>query len=309
MTNRRIAVAVVCIILAAAMPAAARAQGAGRDKDGGVLVRVNGPARVGADERVGVLVVVNDNADIAGTVVRTLVLVRGTAVVTGTIDARVTVVDGTLDARDGAHVNGNVTLVNSTLNQTPGAAVTGNVQHRSQASFGGIGRALSFFFWLAFSIVVLVAGLLFAAVAGRQLRGAGTLLSDHIGPSLLGAVVVWIALPILAVLAFVTVAGIGLGISIFLFLLPALWFLGYLVTGARLGAALLRLAKQPAEGDHPYLSAIIGLVVLQVVALIPVVGGLVAGIAGLIGAGALALLAWRAFLGRGIPPPTVRSPI
>jgi hypothetical protein len=49
-----------------------------------------------------------------------------------------------------------------------------------------------------------------------------------------------------------------------------------------------------ADPDHPYLGALLGLIVLRLLALIPAAGFLFGFLAALIGAGALAVLAWRA---------------
>jgi hypothetical protein len=73
-----------------------------------------------------------------------------------------------------------------------------------------------------------------------------------------------------------------------------LGFLGYLVAGTRLGTLLLRLMGIAADPDHPYLGALLGLIVLRLLALIPVAGFLFGFLAAVIGAGALAVLAWRA---------------
>ena len=111
-----------------------------------------------------------------------------------------------------------------------------------------------------------------------------------------------------AVLLIATVIGIPLGFGILFFLLPAPWFIGYLVAGAALGTAILR-AGRSEQAEHRYLPVLVGLGVFQIVALVPFIGGMVAFFAGLAGGGALLYRMWTAFrgtpAGRPTMPPTI----
>lgn len=261
--------------------------------DDGFLIRVNGTTTVGANEVTDNVIAINGDAVVDGTVRDTLVVVSGNATVTGRVEGDLLVVDGTLNLRPSASV-ADVTLVRGTVNQESGATITGELSERSEfVNFGWGSGVFSFVFWLGTTIVVLLAGLAFAALGGRQLLAAGDLLSGRVGASILAAVILWIGLPILAVLALVTIVGIPLGLAIFFFVLPALWFLGYLVVGTRLGTLLARRFGGDDAPDQSYLAAIIGLFVFQVIALVPIVGGLLVALAGFVGAGALAYLAYR----------------
>jgi hypothetical protein len=141
------------------------------------------------------------------------------------------------------------------------------------------------------TVSVILAGLVFAAFGGRQLTVAARNMTDAVG-SVLGAVFVWIAVPFLAVLAIMTLVGLPFGIGLLVFLLPALWFLGYIVAGARLGGWLVGLAGGET-GGRPYLAVALGLLILQLIVLLPVVGGIVVALAGAWGAGALAITIFR----------------
>jgi hypothetical protein len=155
---------------------------------------------------------------------------------------------------------------------------------------------------------VIAAGLIFAAFGGRQLQSAAATVTGHLGPTLLTALILWIGVPALAVLLIATVIGIPLSFGILFFLLPALWFIGYLVAGAALGTAILR-AGWSEQAEHRYLPVVVGLSVFQIVALIPFMGGMVAFFAGLAGGGALLYQMWTAFrgttAGRPTMPPTI----
>ena len=102
--------------------------------------------------------------------------------------------------------------------------------------------------------------------------------------------------PVLAAIVMATGVATPPGIAILFFLLPALWFIRYLVGGAAVGTAILR-TRRPEATEHPYMAVLIGLLILQVAVLIPFVGGMIAFFAGLVGGGALLYRLWAAFRG------------
>ncbi|MGD9889731.1 MAG: hypothetical protein AB7R89_13300 [Dehalococcoidia bacterium] len=272
-----------------------------------VLIRVNGPVQIAAGEAAQGIVVISDNAVIDGTV-EFLVVIDGDATITGTVEESVIMVNGTVTLMDGARVGEDVLLYNADAVEEAGAAVAGGI-HDEWGGFN-ISRGIWFGFWASMTVAVVAAGLLFAAVGGRQLLGAATGFTGHLGPTLLTALVLWVGMPVLAVFLMATVIGIPLGFGIVLFFLPALWFIGYLVAGAAVGMLLVK--TRGGLNDHPYLAVLVGVLIFQVIALVPFVGGTVAFVAGLIGAGALAYRAWTAFRGRTpqaiVAPPAPTAP-
>jgi hypothetical protein len=153
--------------------------------------------------------------------------------------------------------------------------------------------------WLSITLLVVVAAVLFAAIGGRQLTGAGNLIRERPLGSAVAALIAGLTLPLLAVLAIVTLIGIPLGITMLVVLLPVMLLLGHIVAGTKLGAVLLDAVKRPTAAEHPYLAAALGVLLLQLFTLVPFVGGLVAFLAGLLGTGALVLYALRAWRGTG----------
>ncbi|CCF84908.1 RDD domain-containing protein [Nitrolancea hollandica] len=293
----------------ALLPMAAGAQGP--EAIGDVIVRYNGPLRIGPGETVPNALVVNQDATIDGTVRGSFGVIDGNATISGRVDGSTTVVNGRLDLGQGAQVS-DVNLVNSTLNRAPGAIVNGEIRSQTGILTAAQQRTVSFFFWLGTTLAVIVAGLIFAAVGGRQLTGAGRLMVEQPAGTVIAALIVSIGLPLLAFLAFVTLIGIPVGFTL-LFLLGALWFLGFLVSGALLGAALVSRVRPRGEPLNLYLAVVIGLLVLEVVGLIPFIGFVIMTLAGFLGSGALALLAWRAWRQPGAPreelaPPTPGRP-
>jgi len=285
------------ILALALVPAFALA--ADNNSQDDVLVRVNGPVNLGQNERVGTLVVVSDNASVAGTVTNTFVIVDGDATISGTVNGDVVVVRGTVTLQPSAHVTGDVNVARGNVVTESGATVDGSIVHRSYDWSGWDFLLFSIYLWISLTIVILIAGLVFAAVGGRQLIGSANLITDQTGGTILAAIIVGIGIPILAVVAMLTILGIPLGLGLLIFLIPALWFFGYLVAGTKIGAVILR---RPAA-EHPYLPALLGLILLQVIGLIPFIGGLISFIAGILGTGALVLYAWNAWRGPGTAAP------
>lgn len=298
--RRSILIVTLALLLLALTPAIALAQEFGTDTEG-FIFRVNGPVTIAQGETVDTVFVVEGDVTVDGVLDGSLVVINGDAFVTGEIRDDVTVVRGTLDLGPSAEVT-NVTIIRGELVRDTGAAITGSI---SQGDFQvspwdwGVFWA---FIWVGSTLVVLTAGVIFAAVGGRQLTAAGNTLRRDFGQTLLGTAAVWIVLPILMFMVLFTVIGIPLGVGYFMFVMPILWFLGYLVAGTQLGRVLM---GRRGDDRHPYVPALLGLLILQILGIVPVLGGLVGFLAGVVGAGALIVLGWRAWRG----PEPVASPV
>lgn len=295
---------ILFVIVLGLAPAAVLAQGPNNEEPYDTLIRVNGPVQVRAGETAQGVVVISDNAVIDGTV-DFLVVIDGNATIAGTVERQVYIVNGTVTLKDGARVGEQVLLYKASAVEEAGATVVGGV-HNEWGGFN-IGRGFFFGFWLSMTVAVAAAGLLFAAFGARQLQDAATTFTARVGPTLLTALIVFIAVPVVAVLVMLTGIGIPLGLGILFFLLPALWFLGYLVAGAAVGTLIYKARAGATE--RPYLPVLVGLLIFQVIALVPFIGGTVAFFAGLVGAGALVYRAWAAFrgatTGRPVTTPTL----
>jgi hypothetical protein len=262
-----------------------------------VYVRVNGTVDLAAGESVDTLVAVNSEARVAGTVRDTLVIVNQTATVSGDVGRDAIVYNGTLHLEPTAHIGGDVVLINGELSQADGAVIAGRVVERSGASIGAefsrVTAAVSLIGWLGMTLLFVAVALGWAALGGRQLSDIAGLLGARPGLAAVAAVIFWIAVPVVAFVAFVTVIGIPIGIALLLVVLPLLWGLGYVTTGTRLGFFLADLRRTRPDLAHPYLEAVLGVVIFQLIGLIPILGGIVVALAGLFGAGAIVVHAWR----------------
>src|SRR5215212_489696 len=268
-----------------------------QEKTDDVYVRVNGTVDLAAGESVDTLVAVNSEARVAGTVRDTLVIVNQTAAVSGDVGRDAIVVNGTLRLEPTAHIGGDVVLINGEVSQADGAVIASSIVERRGASIGAefrrVTATVSLIAWLGITLLIVVVALGWAAVGGRQLSEIAGLLGARPGLAAVAAVIFWIAVPVVAFVAFVTVIGIPIGITLLLVVLPLLWGLGYVTTGTRLGFFFADLRHSTPNLTHPYLESVLGVVIFQLIGLIPIVGGIVVGLAGLFGAGAIVLNLWR----------------
>jgi hypothetical protein len=150
--------------------------------------------------------------------------------------------------------------------------------------FGWAGRLA---WWLAVSVSTLVVGLVLLWLVGRggsQIFEAGR---ARIGPSIGLGLLLFFGLPVLAVLALVTVVGIPLGLGLLAALL-LIYALGYSAAAWILGRSIVR---GPSSWVVAFLA---GWAILRVVALVPILGGLVWFTAVVFGLGALVVAIWRA---------------
>lgn len=258
-------------------------------RDGDVQLRINGPVHVAVGDTAATVWVVNDDATIDGVVRDGLGVVNGNARVSGRVEGGIVVVNGHLDLVSGARVGRDIMLYRSTVTRASDALVAGQIHQESGFSFGRRGVWL---LWLSFTLVVVLAGLLFAEVAPDALAASAGYLTTHGGRSLLTALIVVVAVPAIAIMSFATVIGIPLGLTLLFVVIPALSFLGYLVAGAALGSALLMRPADAPPRFHYHRTVAFGLLVLQLVGAVPVIGGLVVLIASQLGVGAMVARLW-----------------
>jgi hypothetical protein len=290
-----IALALTCL------PATADAQSPSSEDDEGFILRVDGDVTIPADETISAVVVINGDLTLAGTVTDFVLVIKGDALVSGSVEGDLTVISGDIELASSAVVD-NVNSVRGDLVRAQGATVTGDIHERDNFRFlAAAAGVFSILFWLGMTATMVIAALVFARFGARQLTDAATLMTGDIVNSIIGTVFLWVGGPMVAVLAFITVIGIPLGLGILLFLLPALGFLGFIVAGTRLGMFLLGLGNRE-RNERPYLEAALGTLLLQIAILVPFIGALTAILAGIWGAGALAFVVYRGAGGQGFEP-------
>ena len=281
---RRLWLASVLVAIAFLSPAAAAQETASTNSD--VLIRIEGPVVVPAGDSVGTLWVIGNDAIVLGTVDE-LIVINGAARITGLIRGNVVLISSSADIAPAARIGKDVLLYRSTVTGATGR-VEGKVHNELGVSFGA--RAL-WLLWLSVTIALIVGGLVFGYLAGESLADAADTVRGEWRGMLLTTVLLVCALPLAAVLSFMTGIGLVLGFFILAVLIPVLSLLGYLVAGAAVGRKLLQ-----APEDHRrrlYVSIAFGILVLQLAAFVPGIGGVIAIISSQLGAGALVYRAWK----------------
>jgi hypothetical protein len=278
----------VAILLALFAPAALAAEPAAAD--GSLIVSVNGSLDVPADQHLDAVVVIDGTARIGG-VVDTVVVAGGSATLTGATVGTVVVLDGAVDLGAGTTVTGDVRTLRGTVTQRSGAVVQGSVTalDGDLAAFAVLMIPVFIILFLGLGIAGIAAALFVAAFGARQVREVEALISGRPGHVLVAGFAGMVLLPLLAITLLVTVIGAPIGFALLFVLLPALAFLGWLVAAIWIGDWLVAGTRGSREPGHPYLAAVIGVIVLALVGVIP----FVTAIATLFGFGGLLLAAWR----------------
>ena len=260
---------------------------------GRVLISTQGDITIPADEQADFVMVVNGTATIAGKV-NSIVVVNGTANLTGARTETVVAVNSPVNLGDGTIVLGDVMTVDSVVQQAGGAEVVGEVKDM-QASFIALGAVLApalILLWIGFGLAVIAAGLLLAGIAGRQVRAAEALISHEPVLTFAAGIVGMVLIPLAAFVLIATLIGAALGVGILIALWPLVAFVGYLVAGIWIGDWILQQRRPAVARERPYLASVIGLLILQALGLVPVLG-IVSSLVSLFGFGAVMLLAWR----------------
>jgi hypothetical protein len=265
------------------LAAPARAQG-GQDSE--AFVVLSGRADVPEGQQVGDLVVFHGSASVDGTVNGSLTAFDAPVTISGRVNGDVMVFNGRVELHSGANVTGDVVSQQAPV-VASGATIGGTSKRlQTNTNWEGFGWAGKLAWWLAVSVSTLVVGLVLLWLIGR---GAARILEagrTRIGPSIGLGLLLFFGLPLLALIALVTVVGIPLGLGLLAALL-LIYALGYSATAWILGRSIVR-------GPTAWIvSFLAGWAILRIVALIPILGGLVWFAAVVVGLGALAVAIWR----------------
>jgi hypothetical protein len=151
------------------------------------------------------------------------------------------------------------------------------------------------------SVSTLIVGALLVWLAPGALRAAERAVREHAGASVGWGVALALGVPLLAILALVTLVGIPFGVAVLLAAIPVL-LVAYATTAWIVGRRVLR-----NRSTSPWVALLAGWGILRVLALIPAAGALVGLAAMVVGLGALAVALWRART-PGAPAATPEAP-
>ncbi len=271
-----VALALLCT-LAPAAPALAA------DDSPQERIVVSGPLTVGPDETSGTVVVASGDVLIRGMVDGDVVVLDGDATIRGEVTGNIVTIAGTATLGRRARVGGDLTYFDKKPQVRRGARVAGDTKKYDADKLTGPLGIAAIGFWIAVSLSLLVLGLLLLALAPRAAdavaRGAKK------WPASIGVgILVFILLPIIAVLALVSVFGAPFGVGLLMALFP-LYAIGYVTTAFAVGRLIIKKSRIPAF--------LVGLLILRLLALIPFAGGLVGLLATIFGLGVLFVTLFR----------------
>jgi hypothetical protein len=252
-------------------------------------VVITGGATVPAGRTAGDVVVVDGTVRIAGHVTGDVISVSGPVRVTGRVDGDLIAVSDRAFLGSTARVGGDVRYGDERPVLARGASVGGKVSNEDWAdAANGWGWVSLIGWWLAVSVSTLVVGVLLVALAPAALYAAERAVRERLGATVAWGLGIAIGVPLLAVLALVTLVGIPFGIALLLATIPVL-LVAYVTSAWMLGRRVLR-----NRSTSRWAALFAGWGILRVLALIPVVGALVGLVATVVGLGALAVALWRA---------------
>ena len=248
-------------------------------------VVLTGHVVVAADETVGDVVIFDGPVTVFGHVDGSVVAFNGPVTIAGgRVDHDVTVLNDRAYIQSGSYVAGNVVSRHAAV-VAADANVVGTVEKLSVSVSPMFGFVARFALWLAVTLSLLVIGELMVLLAPKALARATAALDVKPGAVIGTGLITAVALPILILLAFVTLLGIPLGL-VLLFALALLVPVAYTVAGLFLG-------RRIASAASPAVAFLAGFGILRVLAIVPIVGGLVFAAASIVGTGALLVASWR----------------
>ena len=198
-----------------------------------------------------------------------MIVLSGEVVVSGRIDGDLFTAAGTARLLPSAEVTGDVGYGDEHPLVSDSARVHGNVEKQDWPDVGGaLAWIGGFVFWLAISLSLLVLGALLLLVAPRAADSLAGRSRERVGPTIAIGIAILIVLPILSVIAAITLFGLPLALILGLALVP-LFATAYLASALVLGRRMLA----PPRGRM--LALLLGLAILRVVAFVPILGALV----------------------------------
>jgi hypothetical protein len=239
----------------------------------------------------------------------TVVVVGGDVVVQGTVEGVLVVVGGDLTVGPEANIGTNVrpedTAVVSVFGDItvdPGGRVHGRSVDVAGSISDAVGTALvdpvlrpwrvgSIVTWAWSTVFLIVAGLIAAVVAPRQLATVRDRARVHFFSSMgwgaLGAIIV---VPIVTALLIVTVIGIIVAVPWLAIGLPLMFLFGFSAVGAMIGRLILGARRD--EREYLMAATVLGLVIFSVLRWIPVAGTVILALLWFVGFGATYVALW-----------------
>jgi hypothetical protein len=252
-------------------------------------VVITGGVVVPPGETAGDIVVVDGTVRIAGRATGNVVSVSGPVRLTGRIDGDLITVSDQAVLGPAARVGGDLRYGDEAPVLARGATVGGEISNENWSdAANGWGWISWLAWWVAVSVSTLIVGVLLVWLAPGALNAAERAVRERLGATVAWGIVIAIGVPLLAILALVTLVGIPFGIALLLAAIPVL-LVAYTTTAWIVGRRVLRNRSGSRWG-----ALFAGWGILRALALIPVAGALVGLVATVVGLGALTVALWRA---------------
>ena len=183
-----------------------------------------------------------------------------------------------IEIEDGATINGTVTYGSNSSVIIPNSIKTNIIQENENVKISTKNSMLSvikdFLFWLfcniiLFIITMLLAPGLFERISNAIKNKGGIIYASSLGFGLL----LLILIPILSLIAIITIIGMLLGFTASFMYITILAF-STVLTGYLIGSTIFKNSK-----INKYLVGIIGILIVQVLRIIPLIGGFISFIA------------------------------
>jgi hypothetical protein len=269
--------AALILLVVLALPTTGFAAEAADNEEDAIVV-ISGDVTVPRGETVDAIVVADGDVRLAGHADGDVVLFAGDATIGGRIDGDLVTFGGRARLLPSAYVAGDVHYGDERPIIAPSATVRGDVTKEDwDDSLELLPFIGAFVLWLGITISMAILGVLILLIAPRAADAISARPRERIGPVIAVGIAVAICLPLVAVVAAITLVGLPLAFVIGLALLP-LAALAYV-------AAAYALGRRIVGGPRSRLwSFFAGLAILRALALIPILGlllGLAAVVFGL----------------------------
>lgn len=270
-------------------------------KIGGDIIAAGGQVKISKKSRI------NENAligcgtlQIDGPIGKNLWAGAGTVALDGRIGENAKISSDDISLGSSAKIYGNLLYFGSKKAKIDsGARVRGRVTHelppeeaQKAAPFAGL---VGILFYVLFAFISFLAALITAfiiiALFPKAVAETLRILTESLWTSLGVGFLALIAVPVAAIILIFTLVGLPLGVISF-----ALYFifiyLSQIIFGIFLGKKIL-VGATKSEGVSPYLSALVGIIIIAVLGFIPFLGWLVKFVVMLFGIGALVLATFK----------------
>lgn len=283
--RRRAAFALIVAGSVTLEPAAAAAQGSEPEPRDQIVL--SGSVNVRRGEDTGEIVVLHGSVAVAGVAHGDVVVLDGDITVTGQVSGSVVSINGPVTIGRDAQIGGDV-IARDRVTIAEGALIGGEVREGTAFTFRTPVAVFGpFAAWLALAASTLVLGALLLLLAPRGAEAVALAARGSPWASLGWGVAVSFGLPVLGVLALLSLVGLPFGLGV-LFALLLLYAVGFVWTALAIGRALWR------EPRSRWLAFLIGWAAVAAVAAIPWVGGFVWFAGAVYGVGAMTVATWRA---------------